>query len=463
MRGLHNFKIGGVTRRAFVGGTLSASAGAAAACVGTSASAADGRQLRAPPLAATHDCDVLVAGGGPAGIATAVTAARGGAKVALVESHGALGGIWTSGLLACLIDFNATDLDREILARLDRYGARSARRPTKNNRCFIYEPEYMKLVCEEMCAEAGVRIRLHTSIVDAVRDASGKNVEAAVTESKSGREAWRAKVFVDCTGDGDLGARAGCGFDVGADSLADPEQPASLIALLTIPDDGGILKCIANEPSNFTSDGARIADSKVMLRDELKRVGVAPSYGAPTLFRIHPHLYAFMANHEYDVPVDDADSITAATIRARREIFAMTDALARKGGDAWKGLRLVSTAEQLGHRRARRLHGRYMITLEDCLAGRTFPDGICMCSFGLDVHAVSKAMNAIRPAGSPLSQRVRPYQIPLRACHARDADNLYMAGRCISGTFLPQASYRITGTAVAMGVGVGKAAIAWKE
>ena len=449
-----NFRTGQLTRRAFVGGTLSASACAAARA---DAEVSGGGPARTPPFAATHDCDVLVAGGGPAGIATVVAAARAGAKVALVEAHGALGGIWTSGLLACLIDFDATDFDREILARLDRYGARSARRPAKKNRCFIYEPEYMKLVCEELCAEAGVRIRLHTSVVDAVRDASGRNVAAAVTESKSGREAWRARTFVDCTGDGDLGARAGCGFDVGAESSADPEQPASLIALLTIPDESGILKCIANEPSNFTADGARVRDPKAVLRAELKRAGVAPSYGGPTLFRIHPHLYAFMANHEYDVPVDDADAITAATIRARREIFDLTDALARKGGAAWKGLRLVSTAEQLGHRRARRLHGRYTITLEDCLAGRSFPDGICTCSFGLDVHAVSKAMNAIRPAGSPLSQRVRPYQIPLRACRAKDVDNLYMAGRCISGAFLPQASYRISGTAVAMGVGVGRA------
>ena len=193
----------------------------------------------------------------------------------------------------------------------------------------------------------------------------------------------------------------------------------------------------------------------------MNRVGISPSYGHPTMFRVHPHLYAFMCNHEYDVPVDDANAITVATMRARREIFDMTDALVRKGGDAWKGLRLVATAEQIGHRRARRLHGRYTMTVEDCLEGRQFPDGLCTCAFGLDVHAVSKAMNRIRPAGAPLniSRNVKPYQIPLRACRAKNLDNLYMAGRCISGDFLPQASYRITGTAIGLGVGGGKAVL----
>ena len=446
-----------LTRRSFFGSAVAASSAVVAGRTsGASTSKVAVKESeRDVPVAGS--CDVLIAGGGPAGIAAAVTAARKGAKVVLLEMQGCLGGIWTSGMLSCLIGMNKSDLDREIKARLEKYGAIHVRRPKDNGFNVLYEPEYMKLVCEEMCIEAGIRIRLHTSVVGVVKDASGRKIEAVVTESKKGREAWLAKYFVDCTGDGDLGALSGCGFDIGGDRPEDPEQPASLIALLTIPDESGISRCLTNSPSNFDKDGKRIVNSKLELLAALNKAGITPSYGHPTMFRIHRGLFAFMGNHEYDIPVDDADAITEATLRARREIFDMVDALARNGGDAWKGLRIVFSAERLWHRRARRLHGRYTLTLDDCFEGRKFPDGICTCSFGIDVHAVSKAMNKKLPAGSPISRRIKPYQIPLRSCQSKDIDNLYMAGRCISGDFMPQSSYRVTGTAIGMGVGVAEA------
>ena len=393
--------------------------------------------------------DLVVAGGGPAGIAAAVTAGRRGLKVALLESQGALGGVWTSGLLSCLLGFDQSPMDREFVERLRRWEAVSPRKPNAPS-AWIYEPEYMKRVCEDMCIEAGVDFVFHSPVVAAVRD--GRRVAAAVTESKSGRMEWKGRYFMDCTGDGDLAALARCGFSTGGYSPTDAEQPASLIALVMLP--GPVpAACIANDDSNFIPVEL---DAKAALRGELAKVGVTPSYGNPTLFRLRGSLYALMANHEYDVNVDDAAAITRATVRARREIIDMVDALANKGGAAWSGARVVTTAAQLAHRRARRIHGRYTLSLEDLLQGRRFEDGIASCDFCLDVHAVSRAMNAKNPAGAPPGCSVKPYQIPLRACQAADVDNLYMAGRCISGEFLPQASYRITGAAVGMGAGVAE-------
>ena len=95
--------------------------------------------------------------------------------------------------------------------------------------------------------------------------------------------------------------------------------------------------------------------------------------------------------------------------------------------------------------------------VDDCFSGAKFDDAVATCRFPIDVHAVSKQMNKTMPAGSPFKKASKPYQIPLRACRAADLDNLYMAGRCISGDFFTQASYRITGTAVEMGYNVGKA------
>lgn len=110
--------------------------------------------------------------------------------------------MWTTGLLTYIFDFNKPGLAREIVARLN---ARDARRGDNRDR-FVYEPDEMKVLLEEMCAEAGVKFLLHTRVAAAYREEG--RLATIVTESKSGREAWRAPVFIDATGDGDLGARA---------------------------------------------------------------------------------------------------------------------------------------------------------------------------------------------------------------------------------------------------------------
>ena len=410
------------------------------------------------PVAGTYD--VIVAGGGPAGVAAAVAAARAGAKVMLLESNGELGGIWTSGMVSLLIDFGKSDFDREITGRLKRYGAGFLReldhRGMENH---LYEPEYMKLVCEELCGEAGVAIRLHTNVTAAYRDRSGRNIDVAITESKSGREAWRAKAFIDCTGDGDLAAYAGCGYDLGV-GKGRPGQPASLIALLCIPNAGpDVENCIGNGDNPFNrSKQERGERPKHVLKRKLDALGVSPSYSEPTLFRLNGSLMAFMANHEYGVRIDDSAAITAATLRARREVHNIVRALASQGRE-WKGMRVAATASRIGHRDSRRIHGRYMLTREDVVSGRRFEDAVTLVRSGIDIHALDRMSND-REGGSSqtFGNRFRPFEIPMRSLIARDADNLFMAGRCISGDFISHAAFRVTGSAVATGAAAGKAA-----
>ena len=114
--------------------------------------------------------------------------------------------------------------------------------------------------------------------------------------------------------------------------------------------------------------------------------------------------------------------------------------------------------EQTG--RGERSYDIYSRLLKDRIVfiGTPIDDAVATCRFPIDVHAVSKEMNKVLPAGSPFKKESKPYQIPLRSCRAANLDNLYMAGRCISGDFFTQASYRITGTAVEMGYNVGVAA-----
>jgi hypothetical protein len=195
------------------------------------------------------------------------------------------------------------------------------------------------------------------------------------------------------------------------------------------------------------------------LKAELRRAGLEPSYGDPTLFRFHRNLFCFMANHEYKLRIDDAQAVSDATVRARKEILALAAGLAKLGGP-WKGFRVAATAEQIGHRDARRIHGRYTVTRDDVTAGATFPDAVTTSRFGIDIHGLDRKSNNVRAAGQNHGVKFRPFQIPLRACRARDVDNLYMAGRCISGDFYAHASYRVTGSSVAIGEAVGKAAAA---
>ena len=410
------------------------------------------------PVAGTYD--VVVAGGGPAGVSAAVAAARAGAKVMLLESNGELGGIWTSGMVSLLIDFGKSDFDREITARLRKYGAGFLReldhRGMENH---LYEPEYMKLVCEELCEEAGVAIRLHTIVAAAYRDKSNRKIETVITESKSGREAWFAKAFIDCTGDADLAAYAGCGYDLGVGKTR-TGQPASLIALLCIPNVGqDVENCIGNGDNLFNrSKQERGERPKHVLKRKLDALGVTPSYSEPTLFRLNGSIMAFMANHEYGVRIDDSAAITAATLRARREIHNIVNALASQGGE-WKGMRIVASASQIGHRDARRIHGRYMLAREDVVSGRKFDDAVTLVRSGIDIHALDRMSND-REGGSSqtFGNRFRPFEIPMRSLIAKDVDNLFMAGRCISGDFISHAAFRVTGSAVATGVAAGKAA-----
>ena len=394
---------------------------------------------RSTPI--VNHSDVLICGGGPAGVAAAIAAAREGAKTTLIEVHGCLGGVWTAGALTWIIDHeNKAGVMKEILERLQAGGFRA--RLADGTWTNGYDVEGMKSVLEEMCMEAGIRIRLHTRVVAAGVDET-KRLTHVITESKSGREAWSAGMFVDATGDGDLAAAAGCGFDMGREEDGHT-QPMSLLAILS-----GIE---ADQVRGFISDeGLPWGVPLEALRKEMNRAGVEPSYSKPTLFRIHDNLFTLMANHQYLVKGTNADDLSRATLEARAEVRRIVDGLRSLGG-CWANLRLVSTGAQIGVREGRRIHGRYTVTADDLRNGTQHEDSAADVTFCVDIHSVDPTKDkGLHNAGI----KTKPYQIPLRALIARDVDGLLLAGRCISGDFFAHASYRVTGNAVATGEAAG--------
>ena len=305
--------------------------------------------------------DVIVCGGGPAGTAAAIASARRGAKTLLIEQGGCLGGFWTRGLLTWLIDTEQKDgLINEVMDRLERE-ADGLRVPSPKR--FTADTEKMKLVFETMCREAGVRILYHTMISDAVVE-NGK-IQYVLTESKSGHVAYGAKIFVDTTGDGDLGYLAGADFQLG--NHAGITQPMSLIGQLTGP-----------EPEDLTPyDSRKSQGTKPAFTAEMASAGVTSTYKSPLIAVLSEKYkrYGFMINHQYMHGLC-AENLTDSTIEGRAELHRIVDALRQKGG-IWQDLRLTSTADMIGVREGRRIRGLYEVNREDVNAGRQFPDGIC--------------------------------------------------------------------------------------
>jgi len=432
------------SRRRFLQSTTALAAGMA--CLGRRGWSAEPRPTVAEParqVPVIESSDVVVCGGGPAGFAAAIAAARTGASVRLIEVHGCLGGIWTAGLLSWILDAgNKTGLMKEIVTDLERRGASKSYRGA-----VAYHPEKMKLLLDDWCDAAKVRVRLHTRVVGAKVDDSGA-LTHVVTESKSGREAWAAGAFIDATGDGDLGALAGCRFDYGRPGTGET-QPMTMLVLLT----GLKVDEVARFVNGMPQSGAW-AKSKDLMLAELQKAGVQPSYTRPTLFYIHDNLYCFMANHEYGRSGLNAEQISEATRLARVEVHRLVDGLKSLGG-IWKDIQIVATAEQIGVRESRRLHGLYTVRTEDLVKGAAQPDAVARVTFPVDIHSTDpKATKGIMSDGV----KAKPYDIPYRALIARDVKRLLFAGRCISGDFVAHSSYRVTGNSVPMGEAAGAAA-----
>lgn len=389
----------------------------------------------------TKEYDVIVCGGGVSGVCAALSAARSGASVLVVEQTNCLGGTWTSGLVAWMLDIANKQgyILNEIINTLKESGkGRFAR-----SNSFIYEPEAMKILLDDMCTKEGIDICYHTFVCGSQK--KGARLVSVQTVSKSGIKSFFGKTFIDATGDGDLCALSGAEFDIGNEDGV--VQPMSMFAIVS-----GLNKDSLMEFDNsfeYTGD----VSPKARLWQEIKRAGIDCSQQKPALYHLYNDCFLFTANHQYNVYGINAADLTRATISARREIGQIVDSLRSLGG-IWQDIHLVATAPSIGVREGRRIKGEYTVTLDDIYSSRQFEDSICDVSFGIDVHALTK--DNTTGYASYGDGKKHSYQIPLAAAKCFGFENLYMTGRCISGDFPSHASYRVTGNASVIGENVGK-------
>jgi hypothetical protein len=412
--------------------------------------------------------DVVVAGGGTAGVVSAIASARNGAKTLLLERSGFLGGHIAGQLLEHSAGWHDTKGDQivagipqEIVDRLVEIGAspghvRDDTGYTKF-RVPIHHEEFKSLVTL-MLAESGVKILVYSPLVQAlVEDGVVKGV---VVENKSGRQAFLAKVVVDCTGDADVAVLASARFYKGGedDGLL---QPVSLLFKLGGIDFSQLIGYVERNPDEF-----KLGVSADILKDgdyinlwgfgALLEKGYVD--GVLSLKRKEMHFAGWLRTGEavinvtrYAADGTNVEELSQAEIVLRRQVLEFVQ-LFRRYVPGCAHSYLSASASGVGVRETRRIVGIYQLSEDDVVTGRRFSDAIAQGGFPIDSHdPLGISMEATE-------QIQTAYDIPYRCLVPADVDGLIVAGRCISASRRALASARITGTVMAMGQASGTAA-----
>lgn len=411
-------------------------------------------------------CDVLVAGGGLAGIAAATAAARGGAKTMLVEQAGWLGGMGVTGATGLHSFFNVFDahpgaermrvaggIAQELVDRVQAMGGGIGHVRMERGGDFVsmltpVEPEVFKLAAARMCDEAGVQLVLHT-VVDEVRS-SGGHIDGVVVWNKAGRSLVRAKQYVDCTGDGDVAAYAGAmckGFhagDPGAYSAGFTFRLCNvdLAAMEADLERRGLITQLAHaaKPGMQRPDLVRLG---IDMRGLKEQTGAeTPGYFLSSSLRPREITYCNCINYG---PNDglDAEALSAAETDLRGRMFEVAG-LFREHVAGCAECYPAGPAPTVGQRRARAVLCEHDLTQNDCTSGRQFGDQIGCFGF------IDNAQHFVREAGG--------YGIPYRALVPRGLDNVLIAGRMMTVDTVAHNGTRNTVCCLICGQAAGTAA-----
>ena len=392
-------------------------------------------------LEVRHEVDVLVVGGGPAGVAAAVSAARQGAKVFLAEATACLGGLGTSGMVPAFMQFTdgvnflAGGIGEEILNKMWEYGGKI------EGSEYSIKVEALKRVYDDIVTEAGVDFTLHTQMVAVdAEDGLGNYV---VFAAKSGMFAVKAKIYIDGTGDGDLCAWAGAEYEKGDEN--GEMMAGTLCSLWANIDWDRVVR-----PDNRRLEEA-IKD-KIFTYEDRHLSGI---------WRTGKTLGGGKFGHTYDVDGTDERSLTKSLIWGRKSMTEF-ERYYREYLDGYEEMELAATGAILGIRESRRILGDYVMVLDDFINRASFDDEIGRYAYPIDIHPSDTSVEGFKKFDKEYyNLRYKDgesYGIPYRALTPRGLQNLLVAGRCVSCDRYMQSSIRVMPGCYITGQAAGVAA-----
>jgi len=399
--------------------------------------------------------DVIVAGGGPAGCAAAAAAAHEGMKVLLLEATGALGGMGTSGLVPAWCPFsNGKEIIYRGLAE-KVFNQCKAGMPhvSKNALDWVpIDPELLKRIYDDLVTEAGATILFNSAVCTV--DMDGDQLATLIVSNKAGLTAYKAKVYIDCTGDADLAAWAGADFHKG-DPVTHELAPVTHCFILTNVDEYGY-----NTGPRFQAGNKKSPVYDILASGKFPHIKDVHSCNN----MIGPGTVGFNSGHVWDVDNTNPESISKGLIEGRKIAKDFQQALAEYMPKAFANAFLVATGSLIGARETRRIVGDYVLVADDYIARRSFPDEIGRNSYYMDIHySVEEAKLALagKLDDAARCKHMAPgesHGIPYRCLTPKGIRNLLVAGRAVSCDRSVQGSVRVMPVCLVMGEAAGVAA-----
>ena len=405
--------------------------------------------------------DVVVVGGGPAGLAASVSAAKHGAKVLLVERYGFLGGMGTAGGVTNFAGLYGRKNGKmiqvvhgvvnELLERIAAMGGLNAPQDGMQGRIRVqsYDISSLKCAADQMLVDAGVQMLFHAFA--AAVTMQGSRIHAVVVETKSGRVAIRANQFVDCSGDADIAHFASVRYETG-DGYGSGLYPTTMFRVGHV-----------DAPQALAAVGEFTAINTLMAQAQVDKPGKYqfPRQGAilrpqknPSEWRANVTQVANTQGKAMDAT--DAQQLSDGELEGRRQIASYFSFL-RHEVPGFANSSIVDIAAQIGIRETRRIQGKYALTGEDILASSRFDDAIGINAWPMELHSAGRIDWQFPRNWESTAGRVYN-DLPWRMLVPKTTDNLLVAGRCASMTHEGQSAARVSGACFVMGQAAGTAA-----